>query len=83
MPLGKSAKAGRSNQLGSSLDNDTFPEDVKPSSRYRLPPRLKRMLGRNDALAAIQLKLAAQKFVTIVGPAAQARLQSRLPLPMK
>ena len=27
-----------------------------------------RMLGRNDALAAIQMKLAEQKFVTIVGP---------------
>ena len=27
-----------------------------------------RMLGRKDALAAIQLKLAKQKFVTIVGP---------------
>jgi DNA-binding winged helix-turn-helix (wHTH) protein len=42
--------------------------DLKPPSRHRLPARLMRMLGRNDALAAIQMKLAEQKFVTIVGP---------------
>ena len=42
--------------------------DLKPSSRSRLPARLMRMLGRRDALAAIQMKLAEQKFVTIVGP---------------
>jgi predicted ATPase/DNA-binding winged helix-turn-helix (wHTH) protein len=42
--------------------------DLKPSSRLRLPARSMRMLGRRDALAAIQAKLAAQKFVTIVGP---------------
>src|ERR1700682_237550 len=42
--------------------------DFKPSSRPRLPARLMRMLGRKDALAAIQTKLAEQKFVTIVGP---------------
>jgi predicted ATPase/DNA-binding winged helix-turn-helix (wHTH) protein len=42
--------------------------DLKPASRPRLPPRLMRMLGRKDALAAIQMKLAEQKFVTIVGP---------------
>ena len=42
--------------------------DLKSSSRSRLPARLMRMLGRRDALAAIQMKLAEQKFVTIVGP---------------
>src|ERR1700688_2983773 len=42
--------------------------DLNPSSRSRLPARLMRMLGRRDALAAIQMKLAEQKFVTIVGP---------------
>ena len=42
--------------------------DVKPSSRSRLPARLMRMLGRRDAMATIQTKLAEQKFVTIVGP---------------
>jgi predicted ATPase/DNA-binding winged helix-turn-helix (wHTH) protein len=42
--------------------------DLKPLSRSRLPARLMRMLGRQDALAAIQMKLAEQKFVTIVGP---------------
>src|SRR3982075_1587149 len=43
-------------------------EDLKPSSRSRLPVRSMRVLGRRDALAAIQTKLAEQKFVTIVGP---------------
>ena len=33
-----------------------------------MPARLMRMLGRRDAVAAIQMKLAEQKFVTIVGP---------------
>jgi predicted ATPase/DNA-binding winged helix-turn-helix (wHTH) protein len=42
--------------------------DINPSSKSRLPARLVRMLGRRDALAAIQMKLAEQKFVTIVGP---------------
>src|SRR6266404_4384120 len=42
--------------------------DFKLSSRSRLPGRLMRMLGRGDALAEIQMKLAEQRFVTIVGP---------------
>jgi predicted ATPase/DNA-binding winged helix-turn-helix (wHTH) protein len=42
--------------------------DPEPSSRSRLPARLMRMLGRRDALATIQTKLAERKFVTIVGP---------------
>ena len=42
--------------------------DIKPSSRSRLPARLMRMLGRRDTLAAIQMKLVEQRFVTIVGP---------------
>src|SRR5260221_6173989 len=41
--------------------------DHNPASRSRLPARLMRMLGRRDALAAIQLKLNEQRFVTIVG----------------
>jgi predicted ATPase/DNA-binding winged helix-turn-helix (wHTH) protein len=43
--------------------------DFEPVPRSRLPARLMRMLGRRDALAAIQMKLAEQRFVTIVGPA--------------
>jgi predicted ATPase/DNA-binding winged helix-turn-helix (wHTH) protein len=43
-------------------------EDFKPSSMPRMPARSMRMLGRRDAVAAIQMKLAEQKFVTIVGP---------------
>ena len=50
-----------------SLSSPTS-EDLQPSSRSRLPARLMRMLGRRDALAAIQMKLAEQRFVTIVGP---------------
>jgi predicted ATPase/DNA-binding winged helix-turn-helix (wHTH) protein len=44
------------------------PGDISPSSRPRLPARLRRMLGRGDALIEIQKKLNEQKFVTIVGP---------------
>jgi predicted ATPase/DNA-binding winged helix-turn-helix (wHTH) protein len=44
------------------------PGDPDPSSRSRLPARLRRMLGRKDALAAIRIKLNEQRFVTIVGP---------------
>ncbi|HXO71743.1 MAG TPA: winged helix-turn-helix domain-containing protein [Bradyrhizobium sp.] len=50
-----------------SLSSPT-PGDLNPSSRSRLPVRLMRMLGRREALAAIQMKLNEQKFVTIVGP---------------
>jgi predicted ATPase/DNA-binding winged helix-turn-helix (wHTH) protein len=50
-----------------SLSSPT-PGDINPSPRPRLPARLMRMLGRRDALAAIQMKLNEQKFVTIVGP---------------
>ena len=42
--------------------------EIDPASRSRLPARLTRMVGRKDAIATIQAKLAAQKFVTIVGP---------------
>src|SRR3989440_9022228 len=42
--------------------------DLKPSSRSRLPARLMRMLGRTGALAATRMKLAEQRFVTVVGP---------------
>src|SRR5882757_6629135 len=50
-----------------SLSSPT-PGDISPSSRPRLPARLRRMLGRGDALIEIQKKLNEQKFVTIVGP---------------
>jgi predicted ATPase/DNA-binding winged helix-turn-helix (wHTH) protein len=41
-----------------------------PGSGFRsmLPARLTRMVGRKDAIAEIQTKLAAHKFITIVGP---------------
>ena len=42
--------------------------EIDFSSRSRLPARLTRMVGRTHAVATIQAKLAAEKFVTIVGP---------------
>jgi predicted ATPase/DNA-binding winged helix-turn-helix (wHTH) protein len=42
--------------------------EIDLASRSPLPARLARMVGRKDAIATIQAKLAAQKFVTIVGP---------------
>lgn len=37
-------------------------------SRSVLPARLTRMVGRKDAIAEIQTKLTAHRFITIVGP---------------
>jgi len=42
--------------------------EIDLAARSWLPARLTRMVGRQDAVAAIQTKLASQKFVTIVGP---------------
>ena len=42
--------------------------EIDLASRSPLPARLTRMVGRNDAIETIQAKLAAEKFVTIVGP---------------
>lgn len=45
----------------------------RPAPRRELPPvklpnRLQRMVGRDDAIAAVSDKLLASRFVTIVGP---------------
>lgn len=42
--------------------------DTEPVSRSGLPARLMRMVGRKDAVGALQTKLIETKFVTIVGP---------------
>jgi len=42
--------------------------EFEGASRSSLPARLARMIGRKHTIAAIQAKLAAQRFVTIVGP---------------
>ena len=42
--------------------------ELEPARTAGLPVRLERMVGRKEAVAAIQAKLAEQKFVTIVGP---------------
>ena len=49
-----------------SPSEETSEIDLLSSSR--LPARLTRMVGRKDAVAKIQARLAAEKFVTIVGP---------------
>src|SRR3982074_387325 len=43
-----------------SLSSPTS-EDLQPSSRSRLPARLMRMLGRREARATIQMKMAEQR----------------------
>jgi predicted ATPase/DNA-binding winged helix-turn-helix (wHTH) protein len=42
--------------------------EIDLAARSGLPARLTRMVGRKDTIAAIEAKLAAQKFITIVGP---------------
>jgi predicted ATPase/DNA-binding winged helix-turn-helix (wHTH) protein len=42
--------------------------ETDAAMKSRLPARLTRMVGREDAIVAIQAKLTVQKFVTIVGP---------------
>jgi predicted ATPase/DNA-binding winged helix-turn-helix (wHTH) protein len=42
--------------------------EIEPASRPALPARLMRMVGRKEAVGALQTKLVEQKFVTIVGP---------------
>lgn len=39
-----------------------------PVQDHRLPPCLKRMVGREDAVAAVAKRLTADRFVTIAGP---------------
>ena len=42
--------------------------EAPASERSRLPPRLDRMIGRDDEVAAVRATLLRQRFVTIVGP---------------
>jgi predicted ATPase len=46
----------------------SLPPELEPARTAGLPAHLERMVGRKEAVAAIQAKLAEQKFVTIVGP---------------
>jgi predicted ATPase/DNA-binding winged helix-turn-helix (wHTH) protein len=48
----------------SSLQTSVF----EPARTAGLPARLERMVGRKEAVATIQAKLAERKFITIVGP---------------
>jgi len=41
---------------------------ASPERSHVLPPRLVRMLGRNDAVAALGARLRARRLVTLVGP---------------
>ena len=50
---------------------DSRPSAVAPSRTVRLqqlPPRLARMVGRDDAIRALSEELMARRFVSIVGP---------------
>ncbi|MDB5576335.1 MAG: transcriptional regulator [Bradyrhizobium sp.] len=39
-----------------------------PAPRHKLPPPLRRMIGREDAVEALSMLLASQRFVSVVGP---------------
>lgn len=43
------------------------PPEGAPGRTMRLPPRLKRMVGRTDAIASLSRLLTERRFVTIVG----------------
>jgi predicted ATPase/DNA-binding winged helix-turn-helix (wHTH) protein len=48
--------------------DDGRPMPTQRPPAYNLPSRLSRLVGRDDALAAVMAQLATGRFVTIVGP---------------
>jgi predicted ATPase/DNA-binding winged helix-turn-helix (wHTH) protein len=42
--------------------------EPRPVPKHRLPARLARMVGRNDAVEALSMLLTARRFVSVVGP---------------
>lgn len=44
------------------------PPEARPVSKHKLPPRLARMVGRQDVVEALSMLLASRRFVSIVGP---------------
>lgn len=45
-----------------------LPETQLPVQPHNLPPRLMRMVGRDEIVRSISARLAANRFVTVVGP---------------
>lgn len=42
--------------------------EPRPVPKHKLPARLARMVGRNDAVEALSMLLTARRFVSVVGP---------------
>jgi predicted ATPase/DNA-binding winged helix-turn-helix (wHTH) protein len=59
---------GRGYRFTALISSSSPAVELEAPSRSSLPARLARMAGRKDAVAAIKAKLAAQRFVTIIGP---------------
>ena len=59
---------GRGYRFTVPIDSAPPAAESESASRSSLPARLTRMVGRKHIITAIQAKLAAQRFVTIVGP---------------
>ena len=59
---------GRGYRFAVPISSSSPAVELEGASRSSLPARLARMVGRKNSIATIQAKLAAQRFVTIVGP---------------
>src|ERR1700730_7397888 len=59
---------GRGYRVAVPISSSSPAVELEGASRSSLPARLARMVGRKNTIATIQAKLAAQRFVTIVGP---------------
>jgi predicted ATPase/DNA-binding winged helix-turn-helix (wHTH) protein len=59
---------GRGYRFTVPISSSSPAMEFEGASRSSLPARLARMVGRKHTVATIQAKLAAQRFVTIVGP---------------
>ncbi|MET4088437.1 winged helix-turn-helix domain-containing protein [Bradyrhizobium sp. S3.5.5] len=65
--------SGRGYCFVAPISNAEIAAERRPAQRTELPPvklpnRLQRMVGRDDAVAAVSNKLIGSRFVTIVGP---------------
>jgi predicted ATPase/DNA-binding winged helix-turn-helix (wHTH) protein len=59
---------GRGYRFTVPISSSSPAVELEGASRSTLPTRLARMVGRKNTIATIEAKLAAQRFVTIVGP---------------
>jgi predicted ATPase/DNA-binding winged helix-turn-helix (wHTH) protein len=52
------------------LESTSLPvlSEALPVAKHKLPPRLARMIGREDAVEALSMLLASRRFVSVVGP---------------